>query len=123
VKLDDSTFSGRMAVEDFAKQPLRANLKADTFDADRYLPPRARRPRAPPRRQAEVKQQEASAMAGAGTTPLPNAPTSGLEQRQAAAGGPPARPRPAGRPGLRRLTLDKLPIQNARSRPTARAAC
>jgi AsmA protein len=49
VKLDDSTFSGRVAVE-LRQAALRVNLKADTFDADRYLPPRARRPRAPPRR-------------------------------------------------------------------------
>uniref|UniRef100_A0A1I7YPV7 AsmA domain-containing protein n=1 Tax=Steinernema glaseri TaxID=37863 RepID=A0A1I7YPV7_9BILA len=38
VKLDDSTFTGRLAVDDFAKQALRVQLKADTFNADRYLP-------------------------------------------------------------------------------------
>ncbi len=37
VKLDDSTFSGRVAVEDFAKQALRVKLKGDKFDADRYM--------------------------------------------------------------------------------------
>jgi len=76
VKLDDSTFSGRVAVEDFAKQALRLQLKGDTFDADRYLPAKSEEAKgATAARQAEIKQQEASAVAGAGTTPLPNAPT------------------------------------------------
>jgi AsmA protein len=76
VKLDDSTFSGRVAVEDFAKQALRLQLKGDTFNADRYLPAKSEEAKgATAARQAEVKQQEASAVAGAGTTPLPNAPT------------------------------------------------
>lgn len=76
VKLDDSTFSGRVAVEDFAKHALRLQLKGDTFDADRYLPAKSEEAKgATAARQAEVKQQEASAVAGAGTTPLPNAPT------------------------------------------------
>ncbi|MDH0304803.1 AsmA family protein [Pseudomonas sp. GD04091] len=76
VKLDDSTFSGRVAVEDFAKQALRVRLKGDTFDADRYFPAKSEQAKgATAARQAEVKQQEAAAVAGAGSTPLPNAPT------------------------------------------------
>ncbi|MEE1887154.1 AsmA family protein [Pseudomonas carassii] len=76
VKLDDSTFTGRVAVDDFAKQALRVRLKADTFDADRYLPAKSEEAKgATAARQAEVKQQEATAVAGAGTTPLPDAPT------------------------------------------------
>lgn len=76
VKLDDSGFSGRVAIEDFAKQALRLQLKGDTFDADRYLPAKSEEAKgATAARQAEVKQQEASAVAGAGTSPLPNAPT------------------------------------------------
>ncbi|QXH51877.1 AsmA family protein [Pseudomonas fakonensis] len=76
VKLDDSTFSGRVAVEDFAKQALRVRLKGDTFNADRYLPAKSEEAKgATAARQAEVKQQESAAVAGAGTTPLPNAPT------------------------------------------------
>jgi len=76
VKLDDSTFSGRVAIEDFARQALRVQLKGDSFDADRYLPAKSEQAKgATAARQAEVKQQEASAVAGAGTTPLPNAPT------------------------------------------------
>lgn len=76
VKLDDSTFSGRVAIEDFARQALRLQLKGDSFDADRYLPAKSEQAKgATAARQAEVKQQEASAVAGAGTTPLPNAPT------------------------------------------------
>ncbi|MCL8301644.1 AsmA family protein [Pseudomonas mosselii] len=76
VKLDDSTFTGRVAVDDFAKQALRMRLKADTFNADRYLPAKSEEAKgATAARQAEVKQQEATAVAGAGTTPLPDAPT------------------------------------------------
>lgn len=76
VKLDDSTFTGRVAVDDFAKQALRVHLKADKFDADRYLPAKSEEAKgATAARQAEVKQQEATAVAGAGTTPLPDAPT------------------------------------------------
>ena len=76
VKLDDSTFTGRVAVEDFAKQALRVRLKGDRFDADRYLPAKSEEAKgATAARQAEVKQQEASAVAGAGSTPLPDAPT------------------------------------------------
>ncbi|MBI6954717.1 AsmA family protein [Pseudomonas sp. CCOS 191] len=76
VKLDDSTFTGRVAVEDFAKQALRVRLKGDKFDADRYLPAKSEEAKgATAARQAEVKQQEATAIAGAGSTPLPDAPT------------------------------------------------
>ncbi|QXH56924.1 AsmA family protein [Pseudomonas maumuensis] len=76
VKLDDSTFTGRVAVDDFAKQALRVRLKGDKFDADRYLPAKSEEAKgATAARQAEVKQQEASAVAGAGSTPLPDAPT------------------------------------------------
>ena len=76
LKVDDSTFSGRIAVEDFAKQSLRAVLKADTFNVDRYLPPKsAEASSATQVRQAEVASTEADAMAGAGSTPLPPAPT------------------------------------------------
>jgi AsmA protein len=45
LKVDDSSFSGRIAVEDFAKQSLRAILKADTFNVDRYLPPKSEKSR------------------------------------------------------------------------------
>lgn len=115
VKLDDSTFSGRVAIEDFAKQALRVQLKGDTFDADRYLPAKSEQAKgATAARQAEVSQQEAAAVAGAGSTPLPNAPTQvawssdkllpvdrlrALDLQADLAFGA--------------LTLDKLPISNA----------
>jgi hypothetical protein len=58
LKVDDSTFTGRIAVEDFAKQSLRIQLKGDTFDADRYLPPKsAEANSAAVARQAEVQQR------------------------------------------------------------------
>ncbi|QBF28942.1 AsmA family protein [Pseudomonas tructae] len=76
IKLDDSTFSGRLAIEDFAKQALRVQLKADKFDADRYALAKSDAAKgAKAARQAEVQSKEAGALAGAGTTPLPDAPT------------------------------------------------
>lgn len=76
VKLDDSTFSGRMAIEDLTKQALRLRLKGDKLDADRYLQAKSEQAKgASAARQTEVKQQEASAVSGPSTTPLPSAPT------------------------------------------------
>ncbi|ROL81228.1 cell envelope biogenesis protein AsmA [Pseudomonas protegens] len=115
LKLDDSTFSGRLAIEDFDKQSLRAQLKADTFNVDRYLPPKsAAANSAATARKAEVQSSEADAMAGAGTTPLPNAPTKGAWSTDKLL--------PVERLSkldvdadlsFGQLTLDKLPIQNA----------
>ncbi|NNJ18027.1 AsmA family protein [Pseudomonas putida CSV86] len=76
LKLDDSTFTGRLAVEDFAKQALRIQLKNDKFDADRYLLAKSDdAENANAARKAEVQSTEASAVAGPGTSPLPDAPT------------------------------------------------
>ncbi|MDY0833499.1 AsmA family protein [Pseudomonas sp. SED1] len=76
LKLDDSTFTGRVAVDDFAKQSLRVQLKADIFNADNYLPAKSEAAKgAAAARQAEVQNSEAGAMAAGGTTPLPDAPT------------------------------------------------
>ncbi|MBC3347600.1 AsmA family protein [Pseudomonas sp. SWRI196] len=120
LKIDDSTFSGRIAVEDFAKQSLRAQLKADTFNVDRYLPPKsAEADSSKAAREAEVSNTEANAMAGAGSTPLPSAPTQGAWSND--------RLFPVERLGkldldadltFGQLTLDKLPIQNAALKAT-----
>ncbi|SDJ01844.1 AsmA family protein [Pseudomonas abietaniphila] len=76
LRLDDSTFTGRVAVDDFAKQSLRLKLKADTFDADRYRPPQSEQAKAAgAARKTEVQGNEAEAMAASGTSPLPNQPT------------------------------------------------
>jgi len=75
-KLDGSSFTGSLAVTDFAKQAVRVQLKADTFNADRYMKPKsAEASSAGAARDAEVKTTEATAIGGAGDTPLPNAPT------------------------------------------------
>ncbi|WP_085581850.1 MULTISPECIES: AsmA family protein [unclassified Pseudomonas] len=120
LKLDDSSFSGRIAVEDFAKQSLRAILKADTFNVDRYLPPKsAQASSAAQVRQAEVASTEADAMAGAGSTPLPEKPSKSAWSAE--------RLFPVERLGkldvdadltFGQLTLDKLPIQNAALKAT-----
>jgi AsmA protein len=120
LKLDDSSFSGRIAVEDFAKQSLRAILKADTFNADRYLPPKSEKAAsATQTRQAEVASTEADAMAGAGSTPLPDKPSKTAWSTE--------RLLPVERLAkldidadltFGQLTLDKLPIQNAALKAT-----
>ncbi|RKS21524.1 AsmA protein [Pseudomonas sp. WPR_5_2] len=115
LKVDDSTFSGRIAVEDFAKQSLRATLKADTFNVDRYLPPKSAEANSAKQvRQAEVASTEANALAGAGSTPLPPAPTKEAWSNE--------RLLPVERLSkldvdadltFGQLTLEKLPIHNA----------
>ncbi|HWH87524.1 MAG TPA: AsmA family protein [Pseudomonas sp.] len=118
LKLDDSSFSGRIAIEDFAKQSLRAILKADTFNVDRYLPPKsAQANSATQTRQAEVASTEAGAVAG--TTPLPDKPSKTAWSTE--------RLLPVERLAkldvdadltFGQLTLDKLPIQNAALKAT-----
>ncbi|MBV7477908.1 AsmA family protein [Pseudomonas sp. PDM31] len=115
LKVDDSSFSGRIAVEDFAKQSLRAVLKADTFNVDRYLRPKSAEANSATQvRQAEVASTEADALAGAGSTPLPQAPTKEAWSNE--------RLLPVERLSkldvdadltFGQLTLEKLPIQNA----------
>jgi len=77
MKVDDSSFSGRIAVDDFAKQAVRVQLKADTFDADRYRPAKSEAAKsAGAARKSEVTGTENQAFATVGgTTPLPNSPT------------------------------------------------
>ncbi|WP_298184946.1 AsmA family protein [uncultured Pseudomonas sp.] len=73
--LDDSHFSGQLAIADFAKQALRVQLKGDQLNLDRYLPAPAKDSNdAAAARQAEVKASVASA-GESGSTPLPDAPT------------------------------------------------
>lgn len=75
LKLDDSSFSGQVAVTDFAKQALRVQLKGDRLDLDRYLPPPPKDSKdAGSARQAEIKESIADA-GQSGSTPLPKAPT------------------------------------------------
>jgi AsmA protein len=115
LKVDDSTFTGRIALEDFSKQALRLQLKADNFNADRYRPAESEEKKgASAARKSEVQNSEAAAVAGAGTTPLPDQPTKAAWSTEKLL--------PVER--LRKLdvdadisfgtlTLDKLPIQNA----------
>ncbi|GFM62827.1 cell envelope biogenesis protein AsmA [Pseudomonas cichorii] len=112
LKVDDSTFTGRVAIDDFARQALRLQLKADTFDADRYRPAESEESKgAKAARQSEVQSGEAAALAG--NTPLPDQPTKAAWST--------AKLLPLER--LRtldvqadlnfgKLTLDKLPIDN-----------
>ncbi|MEE8874016.1 AsmA family protein [Pseudomonas helleri] len=115
LNLDDSTFNGRIAVEDFAKQALRIQLKGDTFDADRYLPPKSAEANgAKAARQAEVQGSEASALTASGDSPLPDAPTkSGWSTTKII---PVERLKTLDLNAdisFGQLTLSKLPIQNA----------
>jgi AsmA protein len=115
LNLDDSTFNGRIAVEDFAKQALRIQLKGDTLDADRYLPPKSAEANgAKAARQAEVQGSEASALTASGDSPLPDAPTkSGWSTTKII---PVERLKTLDLNAdisFGQLTLSKLPIQNA----------
>ena len=115
LKLDGSTFTGRIAVDDFAKQALRVQLKGDTFNADNYLPAKSESAKgATAARQAEVQNSEAGAMAAGGTTPLPEAPTKGAWSTDKLL--PLTRLRTLdvnADLAFGQLTLSKLPIQNA----------
>lgn len=113
LKLDDSSLTGNIAIIDFAKQALSAQLKGDRLDLDRYLPPEAKAAAASTSRQAEVKSTVATASQN-GTNELPNAPT------QQAWSETPVLPIDRLRKldlqlnlSLGQLTLDKLPIENA----------
>lgn len=75
VKLDDSSFTGKLAIADFTKQALRVQLKGDRLDLDRYLPaPSKDSQDASAARKAEVKDSVTKAGQN-GSTPLPDAPT------------------------------------------------
>ncbi|MCF7200476.1 AsmA family protein [Pseudomonas oligotrophica] len=74
LKLDGSQLTGQLGLSDFKRQALRANLKGDRLDLDRYLPPVAAEPAAAQARKSEVAKTEATAVAS-GTTPLPDKPT------------------------------------------------
>lgn len=73
LKLDGSSFTGQVAIADFARQALHVDLKGDRLDLDRYLPPSKEDP-ADAARKSEVQTTEA-AVIGSGTTPLPSKPT------------------------------------------------
>ncbi len=114
LKLDDSSFTGNLAITDFAKQALNAQIKGDRLNLDRYLPPKTKAAAAATTsRQAEVKSTVATASQN-GSGALPNAPT------QQAWSETPLLPIDQLRKldmalnlSLGELTLDKLPIQNA----------
>ncbi|SDI76346.1 AsmA protein [Pseudomonas flavescens] len=75
LKLDDSTFTGKIAVADFAKQALRVQLKGDKLNLDRYLPAQSKDKKdSDTARKAEVRETVANA-GQAGSTPVPDAPT------------------------------------------------
>lgn len=69
--LDDSRFTGQLALADFTKQALRVQLKGDQLNLDRYLPA--------PDKNAKTASAEVNASItsadSSGSTPLPDAPT------------------------------------------------
>ncbi|MCQ4348302.1 AsmA family protein [Pseudomonas stutzeri] len=73
LQLDGSRLEGRLAIADFARQSLRAQLKGDRLDLDRYLPPPAK---ATDAASATRKAEVAGSGVGNGSTPLPDKPTS-----------------------------------------------
>ncbi|MCY1282377.1 AsmA family protein [compost metagenome] len=114
LKLDDSTFSGNLAITDIARQALRVQLNGDRLNLDRYLPAKAVKAQEATsiNRKAEVDATVASATQG--NTPLPNAPTQ--QAWSDAAVLPIARLRALDLDvalNIGQLTLDKLPITDA----------
>ena len=110
LKLDDSSLSGTLAIADFSRQALRAKLKIDSLNLDRYLPAASKDTSA---RDAEVKSTLASA-GKQGSTALPKSPT------QNAWSDAPLLPLERLRKldlqatlSFDQLTLKKLPLQNA----------
>ena len=73
LQLDGSNLGGQLAIADFSRNSLRAQLKGDRLDLDRYLPPPAREADAA---SATRKAEVAKSGTGNGTTPLPEQPTS-----------------------------------------------
>lgn len=73
LKLDDSTFTGQLAIRDFDRRALQLQLKGDRLDLDRYLPPKSDQS-ASAQRQTEVDKTVAGA-GRSGTTALPNSPS------------------------------------------------
>lgn len=115
LKLDDSTFSGSLALTDIAHQAVRAQLNGDRLNLDRYLPAKAAKDAeaASNSRKAEVDSSVASAT-GKGDSPLPQQPT------QQAWSDTPLLPLAKLRSldlnldlSLGQLTLSQLPIDNA----------
>ncbi|SDS97578.1 AsmA family protein [Pseudomonas oryzae] len=75
LQLDGSNLGGQLAIADFSRRSLRAQLQGDRLDLDRYLPPPAKEAdAASATRKAEVA--GSSQAAGNGSTPLPDKPTS-----------------------------------------------
>ena len=100
LKLDDSTFTGRIAISDFARQALRVDLKGDRLNLDRYLPPPSNDEPAGAARKSEVKNTQAAAV-GSGSTAAQRTDPAGLERGLGAAAGSAAQARQRGQPGHR----------------------
>jgi AsmA protein len=64
LKLDQTTATGSVTIQDFATQAIQFALKADAFDADRYMAPKA---------EGEAKGGDGKGAGDIKSTPLPNA--------------------------------------------------
>ncbi|HYQ40000.1 MAG TPA: AsmA family protein [Pseudomonas sp.] len=113
LKVDDSSLGGQLSIADFSRQSLRAQLKGDQLDLDRYLaPPSQAAEAASASREAEVRKSAESAVQGG--TPLPDKPTSHAWSDEPLL--PLAHLRQLDAElavNLGQLTLHKLPIDNA----------
>ncbi|TKD30729.1 AsmA family protein [Azotobacter chroococcum] len=121
LKLDDSRFTGSIAVADFARQALRLQLKGDKLDLDRYLAPKSEKKEAAgAARQAEVKGAVAVAVQNS-DTPLPEAPTQQAWSEEAVLPVDTLRKLDLQASlDVGQLTLDQLPIGNAHLQATAK---
>lgn len=121
LKLDDSQFTGHIAVADLARQALRVQLKGDRLDLDRYLAPKSEKQEtAGAARQAEVKGAVATAIQNS-DTPLPDAPTQQAWSEEAVLPVDTLRKLDLqANLDVGQLTLDRLPIGNAHLQASAK---
>ncbi|QLF93299.1 AsmA family protein [Pseudomonas sp. ABC1] len=75
LQLDGSTFNGRLGIRDLKRQALLVELKGDTLDLDRYLPPTSEASKAGSAARQQQVNDTVRAAGSAGTTPLPDKPT------------------------------------------------
>ena len=120
LKVDESAFTGSLAVTDIAKQALSVQLKGDKLNLDNYLPAKKKEDEPRSNRQNEVSGTLASAGRD-GNSDLPNPPS------QQAWSEEPVLPIDQLRKvtadlnvGLGLLTVDKLPIENASIKANAK---
>ncbi|TBU99312.1 AsmA family protein [Stutzerimonas kirkiae] len=121
LQLDGSTFNGRLGIRDLRRQALLVELKGDTLDLDRYLPPASEAGKAGNAARQQQVSDTVRAAGSAGTTPLPDKPTQNAWSEERLLPVDSLRNLDARLAlELGSLTLSKLPFANVRLKATSR---